>query len=444
MADWATLVRLPRPHSTADVQELFYPSAPLEALEDLKLKGQLYRRPKFLAGLESSSYYHAYQSALELPQDLLDVPAFLRTSRSDGRTVSQVMCHVVQWLNPHPSKIADRENNKPPWWREFVTPLRASFGDQAEVQSRELQRQIFAIVRDRIDELTKGNAGSYLSRLPSEGEAYLERFGSPIWKDILIATHSIVGPNFQGLLLRFNTQDPKSLPSQAESTTLVQAVDQAIRRIPEITLNPAFQNPVALEALMAHISPLISDWASKQCREALAAQNSNQAPCWPPSALEAIQSQSEKQERPPIAQRTAPQNSSNVVPLLPAQGEDLLQGPQARSVGALNSVRGDSGQDSRMAVLAKANSIVIDQDPDKAGLSAQDQPAHHNPLPLKQKPKPFCQRDQPLPAQQGARQISTGAPSPNLLKHTRSWKQGPKARAGSSQRHVRVAVGKYG
>src|SRR5271170_7574338 len=110
MADWAALVRLPRPHSTADVQELFYPSARLEALEDLKVKGQLYRRPKFLAGLDSSSYYYAYQSALELPQDLLDVPAFLRTSRSDGRAVSQVMCHVVQWLNPHPSKIVDREN----------------------------------------------------------------------------------------------------------------------------------------------------------------------------------------------------------------------------------------------------------------------------------------------------------------------------------------------
>jgi hypothetical protein len=96
-----------------------------------------------------------------------------------------------------------------------------------------------------------------------------------------------------------------------------------------------------------------------------------------------------------------------------------------------------------MAVLAKANPTVIDQELDEAGLSTQDQRAHHNPLPLKQKPKPVCQRDQPLPAQQGARQISAGDPSPNLVKHMRSWKQGPKARAGSSQRWVRAAVGKY-
>ena len=289
MADWAALIRLPRPYSAASVREFFYPSAPLEALRDLNVEGQSYRRPKFLAELQSSGYYHAYQSALELPSDLLDVSAILRTSRSDGRAVSQVMCHIVQWLNPQPSKIADRENNKPPLWREFVAPLRDSFGDQAEEQSRELQRQIFKVVRDRIDELTRGNVGSYLSKLPSkeEGQAYLERFGSPIWKDILVATHSVVGPNFQGLLCGFNTRDPKSLPSPAESRTLVQAVDQAIRCIPEITCNPAFQNPVALETLMSQISPLISDWASKQCGEALVAQIPSQTPYQAPLVLEA-------------------------------------------------------------------------------------------------------------------------------------------------------------
>jgi hypothetical protein len=354
------------------------------------------------------------------------------------------MCHVVQWLNTHPSKIGDRENNKPPLWREFVTPLRARFGDRAEVQSRELQRQIFNIVRDRIDELTKGNAGSYLSKLPSEeGEAYLERFGSPIWKDILVATHSIVGPNFQGPLRRFNTQDPKSLPSQAESTTLVQAIDQAIRRMPEITCNPAFHNSVALEALMSQISPLITDWASKQCGEALAAQNLSQATCWPPPVLEAMQSQCGKQEPPPVAQRTPLWKSSNIAVSL-AQGEDLPQGPQVRSVGAPDSIRGDRGQDYGMAVLAKASPIVVDLELHKVGPSAQGQRARHDPLSLKQKPKSICQRDQPLPAQQGTGQISTGAPSPNLPKPTRSWKQGPKARAGSSQQLVRAAAGKHG
>jgi len=78
----------------------------------------------------------------------------LRTSRSDGRAVSQVIYHIIQWLNPQPSKIADRENNKPPLWREFIAPLRDGFGDRAEEQSRELQRKIFKVVRDRIGELT--------------------------------------------------------------------------------------------------------------------------------------------------------------------------------------------------------------------------------------------------------------------------------------------------
>ena len=424
MADWAALVRLPRPRTARSVRDLFYPGAPLEAFPNLEVEGQLYRRPKFLAELQSSSYYLAYKSALELPQDLLDVSAMLRTSRSDGRAMSQVMCHIVQWLNPQPSKIADRENNKPPLWREFVAPLKGSFGDQAEARSRELQRQIFKVAGGRIDELTEGNASPYLSKLPSEeGQAYLERFGSPIWKDILVATHSIVGPNFQGLLCGFNTQDPKSLPCQAESTTLVQAVDQAIRRIPEITRNPAFQSPEALETLMSRISILIFNWASQQCGEVLVAQDPSRAPCQPPLVSEAtMQSQLEEPEPPPIAQRTPLQNSSDIVPSLGAvQSEDLPLGPQARGKRASNSIRGDRGQDHGMAVLAKVNPIIVDGEAHEAGPTPRDQQAHHNPLPLNQRPKPACRLNQSLPApQQCVKQTSISALSPNLSKRIRS------------------------
>ena len=79
--------------------------------------------------------------------------------------------------------------------------------------------RFFSMVHKRIDEFANGTAGAYLSKLPdSQGEACLECFIIPIWNDLLVRVHHVVGPRFQRSLAKFNTQRPKSLLSGPESS----------------------------------------------------------------------------------------------------------------------------------------------------------------------------------------------------------------------------------
>jgi hypothetical protein len=68
LRDWTALVRLPPSRSPIDVQELFYPHAPADILDNLELNGHSHRRVNFLVALEHSSYHRAYQYVLEHPE----------------------------------------------------------------------------------------------------------------------------------------------------------------------------------------------------------------------------------------------------------------------------------------------------------------------------------------------------------------------------------------
>jgi hypothetical protein len=283
--DWNALVQLSS-RSATDVQELFFPGASQDA--DLEADGRSYRRSKFLAALDDTAYYSAYEAVLEFPDRRFpDIQALLRTSRRDGKAVSQLMCHVVQWVNPSPAEVGDRQNNKPPLWRDLMWPFKVDSSSQAgmEGQARQLQRRIFDVVRDRVTEL------SDLSKLPgTDREAYLERFESPIWKDILVTVHSIIGPRFQGVMAKFNQQGITTLVSRQEST-LVSAISKAIRQVPDIAQNPALRSKQALDDLISELSPVILTWASEQCNKSLGAQRRGDVPPWPPSVLETVTSE---------------------------------------------------------------------------------------------------------------------------------------------------------
>ena len=280
--DWNAFVQLSS-RSASDVKELFYPDAPQEA--DLEAAARPYRRPGFLVALDDAAYYSAYEAVLEFPDRRFpDIQALLRTGRRDGKAVSQLMYHVVRWVNPSPATVGDRQNNKPPLWHDLKWPFKVDSSTPAgtEGQAQQLQRRIFDIVRDRITEL------SDLSKLPgTDGESYLERFESPIWKDILLSVHSIVGPCFQGVMAKFNQQDPVTLASRQEST-LVSAMSKAICQVPGIAQNPALRSKQALGVLMSKLSPVILTWASEQCNESLRAQHQGNVPLWPPSVLDSV------------------------------------------------------------------------------------------------------------------------------------------------------------
>ena len=158
-----------------DTYKLFYPGAPATVLADPKEQGHLYRRGRFLIALEHLKYHSIGQFVLEHPEEgFLDIQATLRVGRHNGKIISQLISHVAQWINPHPTKVADRENNKPQLWRDFIPALTAEFGSKAEQKSRELQRQIFDVVQSRLDEL-EGSLEGDMGK-----DSYLERFRSPI------------------------------------------------------------------------------------------------------------------------------------------------------------------------------------------------------------------------------------------------------------------------
>jgi hypothetical protein len=261
----------------------------VDVLADLKAKGQLNRRVKFLAGFDYPTYHRMYETILENPDlQFPDIQALFRVARHHGKIISQVMTHVGQWLNLRPMQFSERDNNKPQLWRDFLLAFCEEHGNRSEELALHLQRCIFSIVHKRIDEFANGTAGDYLSKLPdSQGDAYLERFILPVWKDLLVRVHHVVGSHFQRSLVKFNTQCPKSLPSRPESN-LTQVFRDAISSIPEIRLNPALCSSQALEVLMTRIAPIVTDWAVQQGEEALKTQRQTQLPLWPSKARDIV------------------------------------------------------------------------------------------------------------------------------------------------------------
>lgn len=212
-----------------------------------------------------------------------EIQKILRVGRAQGKTVSSLMNHVVQWLNPVPSS-GDRLQ----LWQGLLPDSPENGNGDARV----LQSEIFNLVRDRTDELT----GAFLTQLPKDAkDSYLKRFQLPIWRDILVAVHKAIGPRFQGALCQFNTQDPAGLPLQREST-FIQAFRDAISHIPHVARNPALRSSKALEALMSEISPAITTWALQQCDEALQEQGLGRTPSWPPSVRELVKRQQSELE----------------------------------------------------------------------------------------------------------------------------------------------------
>ena len=275
LADWNWLVQLPSVWSSMDIQRTFYPDTLVDALIDSSSA----RRPNFLAKLDAEAYYRVYQIILQSPHlHFPDIQRILRVGRAQGKTVSSLMAHIGQWLNPVPNT-----SNKVQLWRGLLPESIENRDGEARI----LQSEIFNLVRDRTDELTS----TLLTQLPKDAkDSYLERFQLPIWRDILIAVHRVIGPRFQGVLGQFNTQDPAGLPVQKEST-LIQAVRDAISHIPYVARNPALRSDPALTALICELSPAITAWAVQHCDTALREQILGRTPSWPASVRELVKCQ---------------------------------------------------------------------------------------------------------------------------------------------------------
>lgn len=281
LSDWVKLTDLRRPTPKA-TQDLFYPRYPDDVLAELEDYGDQHRAKGFLTALDHHQYYAAYRFVLEHPeQNFVDIQSLLRAGRTDGKIVSQVMSHVVRWVNTKPTEVKASENNKPPIWKDLVPILKITSDEDAGQQSRLLQRQIFDIVRDRLDDLEASLVGEL------HEASYLDRFNLPTWNEILACVQATIGSEFKGPLARFKTRLPASVPGRSISS-LTQDLSQALKCLPQVKGNPALRNPLAVEELARLISPTVTQWAAQQCEQALAAQDHAEVPLWPTSVLQRV------------------------------------------------------------------------------------------------------------------------------------------------------------
>ena len=112
--------------------------------------------------------------------------------------MSIVMSHVSQWVNKDPTKVLDRDNNKPSLRVDLIPALRAKYGDKADKKSRVLKQRILNNVRKNASEFTSITLDHYLHEYPgADGDAYGARFGHKVWRDVLSLVTSFAGPTLQ-------------------------------------------------------------------------------------------------------------------------------------------------------------------------------------------------------------------------------------------------------
>ena len=117
-------------------------------LDDPEEVDPQHRAKGFLAALTPAQYHAAYRFVLEHPdQAFPDIEAILNRGRKEGIVVSQVVSHAVRWVNPQPTTVSHRDNNKPPHWLDFVPAIGATPREEAESIAQQLQRDIFSVVR---------------------------------------------------------------------------------------------------------------------------------------------------------------------------------------------------------------------------------------------------------------------------------------------------------
>lgn len=282
------MASLPHNRTPEDIQKLFYP----ESESNTEINIPELRRQGLFPTADDEVYKNLYKFVLLRPDlSFPDIHSLLKITKQEGKVMSTVMSHVGQWLNRNPTKVAERDNNKPPLRNDLVPALRERHGEKADEQSLELQNRVLEYVRDNIGEFTCPTVEHYLQEYPhGDGTAYTKRFEHEAWKGVLIIVLDIAGPHLQhNALLRYNAEDPRETCSKPASA-IAQAVCKIIGRIPEVLQNPALNETDAMDDLRETIEPLIVRWVTRQCAKAL----ESPAEHWQPSAIKMIEAQHAK------------------------------------------------------------------------------------------------------------------------------------------------------
>lgn len=260
-------MHLPAKYSREDVQRLFYPDLEPDAVPQPLSS----RQQDFLRAVSDDAYYSFYELlSLEPGYCFLDFQALLKTTKLEGKLMSTVVSHVGQWMNREPTKVTDRESNKPLLRKDLVAGLRAKYGEEAEDKSIALQQQLLDYLQDHSKDFTSTAMEHYLVEYPdTHGNKYAARFEYAGWRTLLSLVLYFAGPNLQhSCMVRFNFEDvhkQTSLPPP--SSTVAQIARDLICQMPEIAQNPALQSARAADRLCGKMEAVFAQWILEECGE---------------------------------------------------------------------------------------------------------------------------------------------------------------------------------
>lgn len=324
-------------YDAADVHHVFYPkgeginkddskSSP-SAASTIKPVQKTARRSGFLSSLDKEAYdglcRHLQQNlTLRFP----DVQPLLTIKKEEGKVMTQVIDHVVRWVNTQPADIVDKhENNKSlrrqdlipaiedlmitthgdDWWAQRREDGDVDGADDMaswlDLRSRTLERQVIDYIRSHMTEFRDPSTKHYLDMMPEEyDEHYAERFSTgDLWTGLFHIVQHALGPAFRPVWEDSTSErvsadnaihQPQSeMRHRPPASAITRAICGQLGSIPEVKENPALRGVYASNELGAYIDHAVLSWASDRCRKAVENNESDEGHPWSIEALHAIQ-----------------------------------------------------------------------------------------------------------------------------------------------------------
>ncbi|EXA30946.1 hypothetical protein FOVG_17723 [Fusarium oxysporum f. sp. pisi HDV247] len=339
ISDWTMLARSLRSdaYDATDVHQVFYPKEDNKngdgnpnkpsASSTAKSVPKASRRSGFLSSLDKEAYdglcRHLQQNlTLRFP----DVQPLLRIKKEEGEIMTQVMDHVVRWVNTQPADIIGLHENNKPLRRDDLIPaikrlMTTAYGDDwwaqlreddgvdgtddvaswLDLRSRTLERQVLDYVRSHMTEFRDPSTKHYLDLMPEEhDEHYAERFSTgDLWTGLFHIVQHAVGPAFRpvwedSISQRVGANDGVHQPQsemrhKPPASAITRAICSQLGNIPEVKENPALRGVYASSELGAYINHAVLSWALGRCRRAVENNESDDGEPWSIEELQTIQ-----------------------------------------------------------------------------------------------------------------------------------------------------------
>lgn len=204
----------------------------------------------------------------------------LEIRKTDGKALSQIMSHVVAWVNPRPSDVKRTGNNKPPLCKDLEPAFRdahsgAAAADIAQM-SIGLERDVLELALSRRDDLDCLISGSTLGELPTGDEAgsaaYDSRFNNnSLWRGMLETVRRSLGPGIRPGWVASRQQqqghDAGDAGVEGQDITIEKGVSTLVEQmssIQEISRNAWAKEPAAFTRLKHMLEQTIENWVAEE------------------------------------------------------------------------------------------------------------------------------------------------------------------------------------